>query len=152
MHKPESALENERHKILWDVAKKMYRQIPTWRDLMLINKKKNKHLLSNGFCRSGSPQIENKRKRKERQILGPCQRTKKTVEHEGDDDSNYRWSPSNGPKKLEKLEIRGKLETIQTTHCWHRLEYWEESWVPEETCCHSDSSESPAANACVEKE
>ena len=26
-------------------------------------------------------------------------------------------------------------------HCWNRPEYWEESWRPEETCCHSDSSE-----------
>ena len=31
-------------------------------------------------------------------------------------------------------------------HCWERLEYWEESWRPEDTCGHSDSSERPPAN------
>ena len=47
------------------------------------------------------------------------------------------------PKGLVKevLEIGGWVETIQTT------EYWEESWRHEETCCHSDSSEWPSANA-----
>ena len=31
---------------------------------------------SSGFCCSGKPQSENKRKRKDRQIQGPCLRTK----------------------------------------------------------------------------
>ena len=34
-------------------------------------------------------------------------------------------------------------------HYWERPEYWEESWRLEETCCHSDSSEKPSANADV---
>ena len=34
-------------------------------------------LLSWGFCHSGGAQSENKRMLKERQILGPCLRTKK---------------------------------------------------------------------------
>ena len=34
-------------------------------------------------------------------------------------------------------------------HCWDQTEYWEESWRPEETCCHSDSHEGPSANAGV---
>ena len=34
-------------------------------------------------------------------------------------------------------------------HCWDRPEYWEESWRPEETCCHSISSERPSTNAGV---
>ena len=37
---------------------------------------------------------------KNRQILGPCQRTKKTVEHECDDDTNCNWCSWYGPKKL----------------------------------------------------
>ena len=32
---------------------------------------------------------------------------------------------------------------------WERPEYWVESWRLEQTCCHSDSSEKPSANADV---
>ena len=34
-------------------------------------------------------------------------------------------------------------------HYWERPEYWEESWRPKETCCHSDSCEKPSANTDV---
>ena len=34
-------------------------------------------------------------------------------------------------------------------HYWERIEYWEESWRLEETCCHSNSSEKPSANTDV---
>ena len=46
-------------------------------------------------------------------------------------------------KGLGKLEIGGRIETIQTT------EYWEESQRPDETCCHLDSYERPPALAGV---
>ena len=45
-------------------------------------------------------------------------------------------------------EIRGQLETIQN-YTIIKIEYWEESWRLEETCCHSDSSEKPSASAGV---
>ena len=32
---------------------------------------------------------------------------------------------------------------------WERPEYWEQSWKIEGTCCHSNSSERPSANADV---
>ena len=38
-----------------------------------------------------------KRKRKERQVLEPCQRTKKVVERVGDGDTNCNWSTWNDP-------------------------------------------------------
>ena len=49
---------------------------------------------------------------------------------------------------LEDLEIRGKVETIQTTAFFFldRPEYWEASWKLEETCCHSNSSQKPSAS------
>ena len=50
-------------------------------------------------------------------------------------------------KGLVDLEVEGRVETIQTTALWERPEYWEESWRLEETCCHSNSSERPSANA-----
>ena len=65
---------------------------------------------------------------------------------------------------LEHLEIRGRVKTLQDwktykskdkwrpfklQHYKDRPEYWEESWRLEETCCHSNSSEKPSANADV---
>ena len=46
-------------------------------------------------------------------------------------------------KGLEDLEVGGRVETIQVT------EAWDESWRLEETCCYSDTSEKPSANAGV---
>ena len=37
----------------------------------------------------------------------------------------------------------------RSLHCCNRREYSGESWRPEETCCHSDSSKSSSINACV---
>ena len=45
-------------------------------------------------------------------------------------------------KGLEDLEVEGQ-------NYWERPEYWEESWRLGETCCHSNSSERPSANANV---
>ena len=47
MHKPESVLENETQKILWDFERKT--DHPAWRpDLVLINKKKREENVSTG--------------------------------------------------------------------------------------------------------
>ena len=62
---------------------------------------KNPKLFSR-FYHSSRPQTENKGKQKEWQILGPCQRIKKAVEHEGDGDTNFSWWAWNIPKILEK--------------------------------------------------
>ena len=48
-------------------------------------------------------------------------------------------------KDLEDLEVVGWV----WQHYWERPEYWEVSWKPEETCCHSDSSEEPSPNTDV---
>ena len=50
---------------------------------------------------------------------------------------------------LEDLEIGGRGETIQMTAFFDRPEYWEASWRLEETCCLSNPSEKPSANAGV---
>ena len=49
---------------------------------------KKGNLLSGRFWRSRGAQRENKRKQKNKQMLGPCQRTKKAEEHEGDGDGD----------------------------------------------------------------
>ena len=46
-------------------------------------------------CLSGL-QRENQRKRKERQVFKPCQRTKKAVELESDGDTNWSYGGARG--------------------------------------------------------
>ena len=112
MHKPESVRENKAHKILCDFEIQTDHLIPVRRlDLVIINHKNNKeNLPSSGFWRSGGPWSK---------ILKLCQRTKKTVEHEDDSHSNCSGCHQNSLQKLEKeleeLEIKGKMETIQST-------------------------------------
>ena len=43
-----------------------------------------------------------KKKRKKRQLLRPCQRTEKAVEHETDGDTNCNWCTWNGPQRIGK--------------------------------------------------
>ena len=57
------------------------------------------------------------------------------------------------PKGLEKnlgeMEIRGRTDTKQTAALLKPVEYLEESWRREETCCHSGFSEKPPIRAGV---
>ena len=69
MHNPESVLENEAHKILWDFEIQTDYLISARRlDLEIVNKKlkKEENLPNSGLCRSGCPQDKTERKRKER--------------------------------------------------------------------------------------
>ena len=85
MHKPGSFLINEKHKILWNFDMQTNHLIPArWPNLVMINKKKRKeNLPTSELCCPDGPQNENQSKRKERQVLGPFQRTEKTMKHEG---------------------------------------------------------------------
>ena len=58
-----------------------------------VNKQEEKNLSSNGFCRSSEPHKENKRKVKDKQRLGCCQRAEKAVECEDDGDTNRSETP-----------------------------------------------------------
>ena len=46
---------------------------------------------------------ENRRKQKDRQIIGPCKRNKITGEQEGDGDTNRSWCTWNGGKSLRRM-------------------------------------------------
>ena len=46
--------------------------------------------------------VEVKENENDRQILEPCQRTKKVVEYEGDGDTKCNWRTWKDPEKLEK--------------------------------------------------
>ena len=79
MHKLESVQANETYETLgfWDINLILSRKP----DLLLINKKKKKKNFSfSGFFCASRSQNENKRKWKDRWILGPWQRTKKNCE------------------------------------------------------------------------
>ena len=60
--------------------------------------------------------------------------------------------PQGFEKRQVQLEIGGRAKTIQITAFWGQPEYWEESWKPEETCCHSDLSEKLARCNIIIKE
>ena len=70
----------------------------------------------------------------------------KSVEHEGDGDSNYSWCAWNGSQGVRKgpgeYEIRGRIETI------HNNTFFS---THEETCSHSDSSEGPLTKDAGER-
>ena len=78
-------------------------------------------MLSSGFCCSFETQSENKRKQKDRKYLHLARKLEKTVEHEGNGDTNCIWCTWNSlgkkdlKERLEESEIRGRIETIQTT-------------------------------------
>ena len=115
MHKRESVPKNETYKILWDFSIQTNDQILARRLVYVLTKKKN--FPSSGFCRFWWATEKNKRKRK---ILRLCQRTKKqwnvrvkvmpivVVAHS--EQFLKSWK-----KKLEEFEIRGRIETTQTT-------------------------------------
>ena len=66
-------------------------------------------------CSFSGPQSENKRKRKERRIFGPCWRAEEDVEHEVNSDTNSSWPIWTGSQmRQEEMEIRETIETIQT--------------------------------------
>ena len=102
MHRLESVLENVTHKILWDFVIQTDHLMLTRRlDLMIINTKKE-NLHNSGLFHPGRQQSENQRKRKEKQVLRPCQRTKKVMEHKNDSDTIYNWYTQDGPQRLCK--------------------------------------------------
>ena len=112
MHRPKFVQENETHKILWGFVIQTVHLIPAIKlERELINKKEN--LTYSGPCRRSGPLSEKqKKKQKEKQVLGPSQRSKKAVEHDGNGDTNYKWRTWNVVQRLEELEIGEQIETI----------------------------------------
>ena len=119
-----------RHKILWSLEIQTDHQILARKpDLVIINKKKkkkkkekekekNKNLVYCGLCRPCRAKSKNQRKRKERQVIKPCQRTEKLWNMKvtvipiiiGALGTTHKGLI----RRLEDLEIRGWAETILT--------------------------------------
>ena len=98
MDRLKSAIDNETPKILWDFVIQTDRLIPAWRPDLSDNFKKLKTCPLVDF--NFTANHRNQRKRKERQVFGPWQRTEKTAEHEDNGDTNCNWCTRNGSKRL----------------------------------------------------
>ena len=96
MNKPESVQENETQTTLWNI------EIQTDHQKKKKKKRKKKNLPYSGLNRFGGAQSPHQRKRKEVRVLGPCQRAKKVLKHEGDGNINCCWYARNGPQRLRK--------------------------------------------------
>ena len=121
IHKPESILENETNKILWDFEMQTGKLILTrWVFLVIINKKKNKQTLPNSelYCLRG-PQRKIKENEKRDKYLDFARRLKKQrntmVTVIPIIIGALETIPKGLVKEQEELEIRGRAQTIQTT-------------------------------------
>ena len=111
MHKPESVLENETHKILWDFKIQTDHLIPARRpDLVVINKKERTcHLID--FAVPADHRVKLKKIEKKDKYLDLAREPKKNMEHEGESRTNYNWCPRNGSQRSgKKFERIGKLK------------------------------------------
>ena len=70
-------------------------------------------MLSRGFCHSGWSQSKNKRNQKDRQILEPCQTTKKLYNAKvtviPTEDGALGMVPKCSKRGLEEVEIKGRI-------------------------------------------
>ena len=113
-----------------------------------------KNLPNCGLCCPDWSKIERKR-----WVPGPCSGIKNTVEHERKDYTNWsccfwysyqRFGKRTGRLGNKRTIVRlFKLQQFKLQHFLNRAGYWEVSWRLEVTCCHSNSSERPSANADV---
>ena len=98
-------------------------------DILIVNKRNKKRTYrSVDFSILADHREKNQRKRKERQVLGPCQKIEKTMEHEGGGDTNCTWCTRNNTQRLgafgtitkgllkglDDLKVGGRVVTIQT--------------------------------------
>ena len=119
MHKPESVLENETHKILWDFEIKTDHLIPARRpDLVLINKKERTCQLVD-FAVPADHRVKLKENEKIDKYLDLARELKKLWNMKVKVIPIVVGALGTVPKGLERglenLEIRGRIDTIQNT-------------------------------------
>ena len=114
-------------KILWDFEiQTEHRVLARKRDLVLIGKKKVLFIEYIFFSPADHEMKKKKmkkeeRKRKERQILGRCERAEKTVEHEGDGETNCSWYTRNYSQRLGKENRRIEDQKKKSRQSWSQL-------------------------------
>ena len=157
MHNPKSVLENETHKLHWDFEIQTDHQNSARRPDHIIINKKGRTCRIVEFAVPADHWVKLKEFEKRDNYLDLARELKKlwkmkvTIIAIVDvvlDTINYgvvQW--------LEDLEITGRLETVQTTAFFEIVQNTEKSSGDlrrlEKTCCQSDSSEKPSANASV---
>ena len=120
MHKPESVLENEMHKILLDLDIQTDHLIPTRRQDLVIVKKKKKKKKKKRTCQilkfavPVGDRVKIKENEKRNNYLKPCQRTKKAMEHDGDIYCN--WCAQNNPQMFDKGTDRFRNQRTSGSH------------------------------------
>ena len=136
-----------RQKIRWDFEIRTDQRIPARRlDLHMINKKRTCRVID--FAVQADHRVKIKAREKSDKYLYLTRELRKWrwyqlqlghLEHFPKVCKEYRnsWKSVNEPRPSRQQRYGD------------RLEYWEEFWRSEETCCHSDSREIPSANACV---
>ena len=115
MHNPDSVLEIETQKVLWDLKIQTDHLISARRPylVVIVKKKKRKQKRENP---PNSGQSENQRKRKERQELGPYQGAKIPMKHGGDGDTNGNRCTWDNSKSLGKGSGRIKNRRTNRDH------------------------------------
>ena len=152
MYNSESVLENETHKLLWDFKIQTDHLISARRpDLIIINKKRG-----GGNCRivDFAVPVDHRVKLKE------CEKRDKYLHFARELKKLWNMKVTIIPtvtgalgtvtkglvQGLEDLEIRGRVEIILTTALLGSTRILRRVL---ETCCHSNTSEEPSANAGV---
>ena len=91
VHNPASVLENDTHKLLWDLDIQIDHLISTRKpDLKIINKRKRICKIVN-FTVSADHRIKLKEWEKKDKYLDLARELKKTMEHVGDNYTNCNW-------------------------------------------------------------
>ena len=91
MHNPESVLENETHKLLWDLEIQPGHQILARRpDLIIINKKERTCRIVD-FALPVDHRVKLKESERRYKYLNLVGEFKKTLEHKSDDYTNCKW-------------------------------------------------------------
>ena len=151
MHKTESIVEKETQTILKNFKVQTVLLITARRPGLMIINKKNRTCRRVDFSVPAKHQVKIKKGEKKRQVLGPFWRTKKAVRNEGDGDTIGKWHAWNSPQRIGKEagSVKNSVDNPNYSIGMILQEYWDEFWKPEETCCHSVTSEWPSANAGV---
>ena len=159
MHNPAPVLENDTHKLLWDFNEQTDHQIPARRpDPIIINKKK-KEKKKKRICKivdftvPADHRINLKESEKKDKYLDLARELKKLwnmmVTIVPIVIGAFGTMTKGLLKGLEDLEVGGRIETIQMTALLRTAKILRRFLEIEETCCHSNSSEKPSANANV---
>ena len=150
MHNPESVMENEMHKLIWDFEIQTDHLISARQpDLERINQKKRTCWIGD-FAVPNDHWVKLKESKNKDKYSDHARELKKKL-------FNIKvtmipivtgaFSTVNkgSIQGLEDLKITGRVETIQTT-ALRSARNWEESWRLEKTCCRANTREELSAN------